>query len=133
MPEDCGHAAAVDAWVKRVGAAESPQLVPLLGRALGAIWTRANDVLGEVTLMAIFQRVILLGRNRFPVLVAIKLEARDAPFGELNTRTLARSTELVDAVRFVLTELLTVFASLTGGVLNVPLRAALDAIDEPAT
>lgn len=127
------HGACVDAWLGReTDALEAESLVELLQRGLDALWKRAHQPLGEVTLTAIAERVLYTAAERFPPLVTLSI----CPTG-IRCQTLREQAaevpreELLRAIRFVLVELLTVLGNLTANILTPGLHAALAKVTAP--
>ena len=121
------HREAVRAW--RDGWAEglSPhELVDVYERALDVLWRRALMSLGEITLMAIVDRVLHLGAERFPHLVVLKVETSGVHFGELriSTQSLDRAF-LEESLDCLVIELLRVLGVLTGEILTPGLHQEL--------
>jgi hypothetical protein len=76
--------------------------------------------------MAIVDRVLHQGIERFPHLAALKVEASGMNFGEI--RQAARALEvghLDESLAFLVAELLRVFGTLTGEILTPILHAEL--------
>ena len=134
MPYEVDHAGVVSARFDRCVQDLPPRrLVDQFTFAFNSVWRRANRTLGEVTLMAIGERVLYVAAERYLPLAELKLE----PDGIHSDGFLPRiddltRDELTNAVRFILTELLTVVGALTGEVLSPPLHAELAAITPPA-
>lgn len=122
------HAAQVDAWLKRSGKGLSPEeLLQLFETAFGALWARAMNTLGEVTLTAIAERVLHNATEKFPLLSSLEVE----PTSGIQARALRVQTgsvhdpQLKEAIRFVLVEFLAVLGHLTAEILTPELHAAL--------
>ncbi len=129
------HTELVKAW--RDGCAgnlHGPALVDLYERTLDALWRRAHRSLGEITLMAIVERVLHHGTERFPHLAALKVETSGVQCGELRRGAEALDAALLDeSFMFLLVELLRVFGTLTGEILTPGLHAELRQVRvEPA-
>lgn len=127
MAEEHEHAACVETWWTRAGSDRSAAAsLRVFERAFGAIWTRARFTLGDVTLMAIADRVLHDAAEHHPWLAALQLE----PTG-ISCEDLARDADSLDpdevdtAVRLVLVQLLVVLGRLTGDVLTPVLHAEL--------
>ena len=124
------HSAAVTAWLAHGADRDAPSLLRGLESALRALWSRAQPTLGEVTLVAILDRVFYDTGDRFP-----GLQKLAAGFGGIEFESLRRGTDsltvaqLVPWIRFVLEEFLTVLGNLTAEILSPALHAALDADD----
>jgi len=127
MPERNIHSGAVRAWREERGELPSAAvLVDVYERALDALWRRAHQSLGEITLMAIFDRVLHQGIERFPHLAALKVEASGMHFGELRQAAGTLETARLDeSLACLVVELLRVLGTLTGEVLTPGLHAEL--------
>jgi hypothetical protein len=140
-PDDTGHAAVVDAWIKRsIGSGSpgepgefrsSPEIVGMFGAALEGLWSRAVTALGTVTLTAIAERVLTTAAGRYPFLSVIDAH----PNGDTRWRQQARdrlgliaSPQLLEGARFGLIELLTVIGRLTAEILSEELHEVLLAV-----
>lgn len=124
------HGAHVDAWLRREAHGLSPEsLVELLERALDAVWQRALQPLGEVTLTAIADRVLYTAAERFPPFTTLSFGPTGVRCGALreNAADLPRE-ELMGGIRFILIELLTVLGSLTANILTPALHAELEKV-----
>jgi hypothetical protein len=130
------HTAFVEAWLQQVTRSASPpssdQLLGLLEQALGALWREAEGTLGEVTLTAIASRVLHVGKERYPPLVALSLDAGGFSVRELRERADSlQNGELLEATRFLLVEFLRVLGSLTAEILTPWLHAELSNVKIP--
>ena len=127
MTEDRDHAACVDEWRRRLGNdPDAAVLIRAFQGAYRAVWHRAQVTLGDVTLLAIGDRVLHDAAEHHPLLIDVQLDVAGISCGELLRR--APSLSMVDlerAVRTVLIELLAVLGRLTADVLTPPLHAAL--------
>ncbi len=129
------HASVVSEWLETTVADRATRdVLPLFGRALLAIWTRAHVTLGEVTLRAVLDRVFHGARARFPVLRALGLDSDVDSFRTLGERDASHvdRADLVAAIQLTLTELLVILGTLTADVLTEPLHEALRAVGAPA-
>lgn len=132
--DDHEHAACVDAWLERSARGLAPEiLLGLLEAALGALWARTTTTLGDVTLTAIAERVLYSASEKFPLLSSLEV----AVPGGIQCRGLraqigsVRAAELLEGIRFVLVELLTVLGNLTAEILTSELHAELGAVALP--
>jgi hypothetical protein len=128
MLDDGGHAVWVDAWLDRSASGLPPEaLLRLFEAALDAVWVRTKTTLGEVTLTAIAARVLHNASERFSLLWSIKVEPKvGIQCHELSERLGSlQPTELREAIRFVLVELLSVLGNLTAEILTPAIRAEL--------
>src|SRR5687768_4610156 len=72
MAQDNDPRVYVDAWIKRAAKGRpGRELVQSFQRAFDALWRRAHVTLGEVTLMAILDRVLHNATERFPELSSL--------------------------------------------------------------
>jgi hypothetical protein len=121
------HRACVAVWMERTGAARERDRLPgVLEAGFTALWQRAFLTLGEVTLMAIVDRVIHSAAERYRFLGALRVDATGLDCAALPAaaRT-APDGALEEGVRFVLVEFLTVLGNLTAEILTPALHAAL--------
>jgi len=126
------HEASVDAWLERRARGLSPSaLLRLLEAALGALWARTVTTLGEVTLTAIATRVLHNASERFPPFASIRIGADGGiQLGDLREKgSSLPDSELVQGIRFVLVELLTVLGKLTAEILTPELHAELAEVE----
>ncbi|ATB44390.1 hypothetical protein CYFUS_009877 [Cystobacter fuscus] len=135
MPDRNIHEEAITAWrADWTGTLAPPALLDLFERALDALWHRAHMSLGEMTLMAIVDRVLHQGGEKFPHLSLLKVETSGVHFGEL--RHAIRDLDgalLEDSLVFLVYELLRVFGTLTGEILTPGLHAELRKVRVPAS
>jgi hypothetical protein len=135
MVDDSAHEARVAAWFERVARGlPAEQLVTAFEAAFTALWRRAHQTLGDVTLSAITDRVLYIAAEKHPVTSALVLDVTGVRWDAFRERASALPAErLVLAVRFVLLEFLTVLGKLTGEVLSAPLHAELEALASGVT
>ena len=127
MLERKSHGELVKDWCRDwAGTLPAPGLVDVYERALDALWRRANMSLGEITLMAIVDRVLHQGVERFPHLAALKVEMSGVHCEELrlNAPTLDPA-RLEESLECLVIELLRVFGTLTGEILTPGLHEEL--------
>lgn len=128
------HSACVDAWMERAAAGlPSERLLQAFEQAFGALWRRAHVTLGEVTLYAIVDRVLYNTAERYPILSWLRVESTGLRCEELHEHAggLPRD-QLVEGVRFVLMEFITVLGSLTAEILTPALHAELSKMGREA-
>jgi hypothetical protein len=121
------HDRAVAALWARLGPDPGKGEVLALGeRALDAVWQRTYVTLGEITLVAIVDRVLHTAAKAHPLVGHLKLETSGLRFHELLAAAEHASREDVQrALTCVLVELLTVLGALTGEILTPGMHAAL--------
>lgn len=130
MVDDNEHGACVAAWLS-LAAKEIAveQLEAAFEAAFTALWRRAHQTLGDVTLTAIVDRVFYVAAEQHPLSSALDVDETGVRWDAFRQRAAAVPVEeLVACVRFVLVELLTVLGKLTGEVLTPPLHAELQAV-----
>jgi hypothetical protein len=127
MPVRQTHSDIVKAWRDGCGGlSSSDELVSLYERALDALWRRAHLSLGEITLMAIVDRVLHDGTWKFPHLAALKIETSGVQFAAFRLAAQRIDPVLLDeALASLVVELLRVFGTLTGEILTPGLHAEL--------
>jgi hypothetical protein len=125
--EDFDHRRCVDAWIERVADhMGGAPMIDAFESATASLWQRAHLTLGEVTLAAIVKRVLCSAEDRFPFLSALKLDETKINCEPLRvTAASLRRDQLVDGIRFVLVELLTVIGNLTADILTPALHGEL--------
>jgi hypothetical protein len=93
------------------------------------MWKRAHVTLGDVTLMAIVDRVLYTASARFPALDALKVSVTGVHFDELRARIDSLDQEaLAPAIQFAMVEFLTVLGHLTSEILTPALHSALSLV-----
>ncbi|MDB4996712.1 MAG: hypothetical protein JWM74_4144, partial [Myxococcaceae bacterium] len=120
---DASHIACVEVWFDRVGRGlPIVAFVDAAETAFDAIYRRALQALGDITLLAIAERVVLHASDEMPVLSALRVEPKGLDTRDLRERAgqLDRA-QLTRALCALLVELLAVLERLTAGVLNGPL------------
>ncbi|MFY0582419.1 hypothetical protein ACN28S_56375 [Cystobacter fuscus] len=115
------------------GIVDPPALLDLFERALDALWRRAHMSLGEMTLMAIVDRVIHQGSEKFPPLARLEVKTSGVHFAELRHSAQMLDRELLEeSLVFLVYELLRVFGTLTGEILTPGLHAELQKVRGPS-
>ena len=121
------HSKQVDAWLR--AAPRGLALAPLLRRfelTVGAVFARARQTLGEVTLEAVLERVLFLAAEACPPARAMTVRPTGIDCSALLEPGSALERDRVEAaVRLVLSEFLTVLGSLTAEILTPALHAEL--------
>jgi hypothetical protein len=129
MVDENDHSACVNSWMERARVLPPEPLLEAFDAAFGAVWRRAHVTLGDVTLSAIVDRVLLAASEQHPVLGKLEVDATGLRCEELHERAggLAHD-QLAAATRFVLVELLTVLGNLTAEILTPALHSALSRV-----
>jgi hypothetical protein len=125
-PEEGDHIARVEAWLHDVGHLRNEELVAVFERTMAALWRRAHDTLGEVTLTAIVDRILYIASEQYPVLSTLKIDRTGIRFDDFRTQEgTHEDAQLIEAMRFVVVEYLSVLGNLTADVLTPALHAQL--------
>ena len=121
----------MDAWLERSAAKGLPryELLDLFEAALLAIWARTRTTVGEVTLSLAADRVLHNVAGRSSVFASLTVE----PNGRIQARALREDNALhhmkvVDGMRALLVEFLSVLGTLTADVLTPELHAELSSV-----
>ena len=130
MTDESDHAAFVNAWLARSTKSSRALRLELFEASLGALWSSAQLTLGDVTLMAIGDRVLYNAVEKFPFLAGLKVEPNRGIQGQALRERVSSldDAELVDGIRFVLVEFLTVIGNLTAELLTSDLHAELSKV-----
>ncbi len=133
MRDHARHAKAVDHWLDATAAGlNGDQFLTLVAAGLDAVWARTRVTIGEVTLVAIAERVLHDVGARFPPFAALMVEPDGIVFRELLGRAeTMRDSEAREGGRFLLVELLTVLGNLTAEILTPDLHARLGRVTPP--
>ncbi|HLM48507.1 MAG TPA: hypothetical protein VK458_31875 [Myxococcaceae bacterium] len=108
------------------GTLSQSELIDVLERSLDALWRRAHQSLGEVTLMAIVDRVLHQASEKYPHFAALEVETSGVHLGELRASAPALDVALLEeSIVFLVAELLRVLGVLTGEILTPGLHAEL--------
>lgn len=127
MVDTYEHGACVNAWMDRTAKGLPPErLLQVFEQGFATLWGRANRTLGDVTLMAIVDRVLYVATEQYPFLAVLQVEATGLRCQEIrkHVRSLP-CDELEKAVRFVLVEFLSVLGNLTAEILTPALHSEL--------
>jgi len=120
------HRDRVDAWLRRAPDELSPeQHLRRFELTFGAILLRAHQTLGEVTLIAIADRVFSVASEQFPVVSDLEVEATCIRRRQPLRPHHLQHDQVVLATRFVLVEFLTVLGNLTAEILTPALHGEL--------
>lgn len=121
------HGACVNAWMERAAKDLPPErLLQVFEQGFAALWGRTNRTLGDVTLMAIVDRVLYVATEQYPFLAPLQVEATGLRCQEIrkHVSSLPRD-EFEKGIRFVLVEFLTVLGKLTAEILTPALHSEL--------
>lgn len=121
------HRKFTDEWFKVASADLAPENRRLLlEKAVHVLWSCAHGPLSDVTLKAIFDRVLLSASCRYPELDVVKVSDSGVSFKELSPQAFRdRETELEKAFQFIIVEFLSIAGSLTDQVITPRLHSRL--------
>jgi len=120
------HQIAVTAWLQRVAQGRSVEsLIQAFEDTFAALWKRSHLTLGEVTLMAIAERVIHTATEQYPLLASLEIGGSGLTCQGLRSQVGLPHDQVSAALRFVLVEFLTVLGNLTAQILTPALHAEL--------
>ena len=127
LPEDNPHREVVDAWAARIAPDLAPrQVIDTFGDAFDRLWQRARKTLGDITLIAISDRVLYTASREFSVLDAVSIGDGGIELDKLREgASETDGAELLLAAQFVLIEFLTVLGKLVANILTPALHAEL--------
>lgn len=125
------HSACVDAWLERAGTGlPAERLVLLFEQGFAALWRRAYQTLGDVTLTAILDRVLYTATEQYPLLSALEIDLTGLRCQALRARAASLAADqLAEGTRFMLVEFLTVLGNLTAEILTPALHSELSNVD----
>jgi hypothetical protein len=120
----------VNAWAERAATGLPPEKgLQLFEEALGALWQRAHLTLGDITLMAILDRVLYDAATQFPELATVRVGPAGLQCDELRAQAASLDpARLLEALKFVLCEFLAVLGNLVAEILTPGLHAELSKI-----
>jgi len=130
MGDETDHDTCVDAWMERAARGKPhDRLLRAFEEAFAAMWRRAHVTLGDVTLTAIVDRVLRTASERYPIVAELQVDETGLRCDRLRRRAASpQGSELEEAVRFVLTEFLSVLGNLTGEILTPALHDELSGV-----
>lgn len=119
------HAREVEAYLAQIH--QPSLLLSQADRAVRALWDRMSSRLGEVTVRAIVERVVVLTGTRSPCLGGLRVKDGHIDFDGLRAHVATHACpDLRGAIASLLVELLTVVGNLTAEVLTPSLHACLE-------
>ncbi len=121
------HAEQVRVWEeKNCTGLRSEQIAQLYARAVQAIENRSLVTLSSVTVKVVVDRALYESQGKFPVLAAVNIEGDRLNLTPLIEKCAGQDLEeLRKALRFLLTEVLSVLGNITADVLTAPLYKKL--------
>ena len=128
------HARVVRAWMERTAGLSTEALIRTFEAGFAALWHRADRTLGDVTLAAIMDRVLVTAGERYPLLVALEIGPTGILWDALRERADdVHRDQLSDGLCFVMVEFLTVLCNLTAEILTSALHAELTRVGNPTS
>jgi hypothetical protein len=127
MPDHGGrHKTRVGEWLDRTRDLSPVEFVDAFQLAFDALWERALQSLGDVTLTAIVDRVLHTTIEAFPIVAPLGIVADKLQCRALRAKAaeMARA-ELAEVAKFVLVQFLTVLGNLTAEILTPALHSGL--------
>ena len=109
--------------------------IQLFEIAIHAIERRASKTLSGVTLLVILDRVLSQSKEKFPFLSYISVESNSLNLKSHEQINDLDQNELIEALRYLLIELLRVLGRITADILTIPLHNELLKVswNEPET
>ena len=121
------HTNHVNVWLEQAAKGlRSEQLLQLSEMAMAALWKRAYLTLGEITLVAITDRVLSTTAEKFPPFKSLKVTPMGIDWRELREQhEVLGKRKLAEGIRFLMAEFMMVVANLTAEVLRPALHTEL--------
>jgi hypothetical protein len=121
------HTNHVNAWLGQAGKdLSSEQLLQLSEIAMAALWKRAYLTLGEITLVAITDRVLSTAAEKFPPFKSLKAAPMGIDWRELREQhEVLSKRKLAGGIRFLIAEFMMVVGNLTAEILRPALHTEL--------
>jgi len=121
------HSSHVNNWVGTAAKGlSSGELLQLSEMAMAALWFRAYLTLGELTVVAITDRVLAASAENFPPFQALKASPKGIDWRELHNQCEGLTErELTAGVHFLISEFIGVVGNLTAEILKPALQAEL--------
>ena len=120
MLTEKNHEKIVDDCIARLNLDAPPaQLAHIFNELVGALWMRSSRTLSEVTLDAIFERALSLSKEQYPILDSFTLDHQGRRFKRflIHAEGTGQPQQLVQAFRYFLVTVLTLFGNLTADIL----------------
>lgn len=121
------HTQQVEEWASQDADKLSAKMqVQLYAMAVEAIEIRSRNTLSSVTVLAVVDRVIHESKEKIPILFPVTIDSNGMNLsGLLETCEACKKADLSKALRFLLTELLTILGDITADILTDPLHQEL--------
>ena len=124
------HVKCVNNWMaEAANGLSSEQVLDLFEQAMLALWNRSVDMLGVITLTAILDRVMYPATKRFPQFKSLKVVGTGIDAAGLRESTKDMTvSQLVEGIRLVLVEFLSLTGYMTAEVLTPALHSELSKV-----
>lgn len=126
----------VELWeIKVTQGLNDSQKAQLFCKAIFAVEERTLKTLSSVTLEVVLDRALHQCKKKYAFMSLVKIESKGLNFNELlNSEHFRNPTEnLVEALRSLLIEILTVLGNITGGILSGSLYNELNKVQHDPT
>jgi len=125
-PKSDVHSELVSTWEeKSANGLSLVEHIRLLERGILSVERRASQTLSRVTLLVILDRVLQQSKNKFPILSQVSIEPSSLHFEIDSNLDVQKHGQLIEALRFLLIELLNVLGRITSDILTIPLHVEL--------
>lgn len=126
IPPSDVHSAFVQTWENNTNTGLSKvNRARLFEQAIHAVEKRSCVTLSNITLLVILDRVLHNCTEKYPVLSEVFLGAHSLNFQKLQNLEDKKLDEFIEALRYLLTELLRILARITADILTIPLHSEL--------
>ena len=121
------HSQSVQAWLKSAQTGlSSEELIDLFGLALSSVWTCAREIVSDITLLAVLDRVVAIAQEDYAWVPGIPLKANHPDLSALRTGAAGvNRKETLELVEFLLTEFIAIQGAMTAEVLTPRVNGAL--------
>jgi hypothetical protein len=117
------HRNFISDWERQTADGLTPlEHLHLLERAIHAIEARSSKTISVITQKVILDRVLHQGIEYYPFLEAVTIDGSIFNFRALTSQKNHPTHEIIEALRFLLVELLTVLGRITADILTGPLH-----------
>lgn len=124
------HSGNVHAWLASAQKGLSSQdLIDLFGLGLDSVWTSAEKIISDVTLIAVFDRVAAYGQALYPWVPMIPLKANRPDLASMRAAAASIDRkETLMLIQILLTEYVSILGAMTGETLTPRMHRALKTV-----
>lgn len=121
------HLKAVELFEKKkAGGLSFDKQLQLFKKAFECIEKRTLRTLSSITLLVVLDRVLHQSKDKYSLLSELKIDQKGLSFDSLiHNINKHNSEQLIEALRYLMVELLTVLGSITADILSAPLHKEL--------